>query len=95
VDALIFQIKRKDRDERATVRLQIVVEIVLTAIKLDLIGRLRMAGLNKIEATSFVSPWWIPRMEDHSQFKAFYGGIVCSFTTGEFPRRLATPSTNV
>ncbi len=29
------------------------------------------------------------------QFKAFYGGIVCSFTTGEFPRRLATPSTNV
>ncbi len=47
--------------------LQIEVDIVLTAMKLDLIGRLRMAGLKKIEATSFVSTKWIPQMEDHIQ----------------------------
>jgi hydroxymethylglutaryl-CoA lyase len=33
--------------------------------KLELIGRLADAGLREIEATSFVSPKWIPQMADH------------------------------
>lgn len=33
--------------------------------KLELIGRLADAGLREIEATSFVSPKWVPQMADH------------------------------
>ena len=40
---------------------------VPTAIKLELIERLAMAGLRDIEATSFVSPKWVPQMADHVQ----------------------------
>jgi hydroxymethylglutaryl-CoA lyase len=35
------------------------------ATKLELIDRLAMAGLREIEATSFVSPKWVPQMADH------------------------------
>ena len=35
------------------------------ATKLELIGRLAAAGLREIEATSFVSPKWVPQMADH------------------------------
>ena len=35
------------------------------ATKLDLIERLAAAGLRDIEATSFVSPKWVPQMADH------------------------------
>lgn len=42
-------------------------EIVPTAMKLDLIERLVKAGLKNIEATSFVSPRWVPQMGDHLQ----------------------------
>ncbi len=35
------------------------------ATKLELIGRLADAGLREIEATSFVSPKWVPQMADH------------------------------
>ena len=35
------------------------------ATKLELIGRLGDAGLREIEATSFVSPKWVPQMADH------------------------------
>lgn len=34
-------------------------------VKLALIGRLADAGLREIEATSFVSPKWVPQMADH------------------------------
>jgi len=37
-----------------------------TATKLELIARLGAAGLSVIEATSFVSPRWVPQMSDHS-----------------------------
>ena len=40
-------------------------QTVTTATKLELIGRLAAAGLRDIEATSFVSPKWVPQMADH------------------------------
>jgi len=38
---------------------------VSTETKLELIDRLAQAGLVEIEATSFVSPKWVPQMADH------------------------------
>jgi hydroxymethylglutaryl-CoA lyase len=40
-------------------------KLVPTAIKLQLISRLAACGLKTIEATSFVSPKWVPQMADH------------------------------
>lgn len=40
--------------------------VVPTAVKIELIERLADAGLPEIEATSFVSPKWVPQMGDHS-----------------------------
>ncbi|MDI3261146.1 MAG: hydroxymethylglutaryl-CoA lyase, partial [Sinobacteraceae bacterium] len=37
---------------------------VPAAVKLELIERLAAAGLRTIEATSFVSPRWVPQMAD-------------------------------
>lgn len=39
--------------------------LVPTATKLELIKRLGRAGMTCIEATSFVSPRWVPQMADH------------------------------
>lgn len=41
--------------------------IVPTAIKIELIERLADAGLSVIEATSFVSPQWVPQMADNAE----------------------------
>ena len=38
-----------------------------TTTKLTLIDKLANSGLTTIEATSFVSPKWVPQMGDHSQ----------------------------
>ena len=43
---------------------------VSTEIKLQLIHRLAEAGLKDIEATSFVSPKWVPQMADHTEVMA-------------------------
>ncbi|MBN3780363.1 hydroxymethylglutaryl-CoA lyase [Burkholderia sp. Ac-20345] len=40
---------------------------VPTAIKLELIKRLAVAGLRDIEITSFVSPKWVPQMADQDE----------------------------
>ncbi|XP_011660381.2 hydroxymethylglutaryl-CoA lyase, mitochondrial [Strongylocentrotus purpuratus] len=40
--------------------------MVPTETKIDLINRLSDTGLKVIEATSFVSPKWIPQMGDHT-----------------------------
>ena len=40
-------------------------QTVPLATKLELIDRLAAAGLREIEATSFVSPKWVPQMADH------------------------------
>jgi len=41
--------------------------VVPTAVKIELIDRLSEAGLPVIEATSFVSPRWVPQMADNAQ----------------------------
>ncbi|WP_196138000.1 hydroxymethylglutaryl-CoA lyase [Aliikangiella sp. G2MR2-5] len=40
---------------------------VPTEVKLELINRLAASGLKSIEATSFVSPKWVPQMADHKE----------------------------
>lgn len=47
-------------------------KIIPTSIKIDFINRLSETGLSVIEATSFVSPKWIPQLADHSEV---YQGI--------------------
>lgn len=37
---------------------------VPTAVKVELIDRLSAAGLSAVEATSFVSPKWVPQLAD-------------------------------
>lgn len=46
--------------------------IITTATKIELIRRLKACGLATIEATSFVSPEWIPQLADGAQV---LGGI--------------------
>ncbi|WP_295005875.1 hydroxymethylglutaryl-CoA lyase [uncultured Dechloromonas sp.] len=41
-------------------------QVVPTAIKIELIERLADAGVRVIEATSFVSPKWVPQMGDNT-----------------------------
>ena len=45
-------------------------QTVATATKLALIRRLAAVGLRDIEATSFVSPKWVPQMADHAAVMA-------------------------
>ena len=45
-------------------------QIVPAAIKIELIERLADAGLSVIEATSFVSPKWVPQMADNAEVLA-------------------------
>jgi len=46
--------------------------IVPTAAKIDLIDRLSATGLQAVEATSFVSPKWVPQLADAAEV---YAGI--------------------
>ena len=46
--------------------------IVPTAVKIELIDRLSATGLQTVEATSFVSPKWIPQLADAAEV---YAGI--------------------
>ncbi|XP_060113608.1 hydroxymethylglutaryl-CoA lyase, mitochondrial isoform X2 [Heteronotia binoei] len=41
--------------------------IVPTQVKIDFINMLSETGLSVIEATSFVSPKWVPQMADHAE----------------------------
>lgn len=45
-------------------------QVVPTEVKVELIARLGRAGLKSIEATSFVSPKWVPQMGDNSEVMA-------------------------
>ena len=47
--------------------LQSEATFVPTLIKIDLINRLSALGFSTIEATSFVSPKWVPQMADHTE----------------------------
>jgi hydroxymethylglutaryl-CoA lyase len=44
--------------------------VVPTAVKIELIDRLAAAGLPAVEATSFVSPKWVPQMADNAAVMA-------------------------
>jgi hydroxymethylglutaryl-CoA lyase len=44
--------------------------LVPTAVKIELIDRLSDAGLPVVEATSFVSPKWVPQMADNADVMA-------------------------
>lgn len=46
--------------------LQNIAQAIPTSTKLELIERLAVAGLRRIEATAFVSPQWVPQMADAS-----------------------------
>lgn len=46
--------------------LQNEAQPVPTAVKIELIERLTEAGLTVVEATSFVSPRWVPQMADNT-----------------------------
>jgi hydroxymethylglutaryl-CoA lyase len=46
--------------------------IIATAAKIELIDRLSATGLRSIEATSFVSPKWVPQLADAAEV---YAGI--------------------
>ena len=43
---------------------------VPAAVKIELVHRLQDAGLKEIEATSFVSPKWVPQMADNAEVMA-------------------------
>ncbi len=47
--------------------LQNEAAIVPTPVKIELINRLARAGITHVEATSFVSPKWVPQMADNAQ----------------------------
>jgi len=47
--------------------LQNISKLVSTETKIELIQRLAKSGLSIIEATSFVSPKWIPQLADGEQ----------------------------
>lgn len=42
-------------------------QLVPAEVKVELVARLADAGLTAIEATSFVSPKWVPQMGDHAE----------------------------
>jgi hydroxymethylglutaryl-CoA lyase len=44
--------------------------VIETSIKVELINRLAEAGINHIEAASFVSPKWVPQMGDAAEVMA-------------------------
>ncbi len=50
--------------------LQNEAQPIATEHKIELIHRLQAAGLREIEATSFVSPKWVPQMGDNSAVMA-------------------------
>lgn len=45
-------------------------QTVDTAVKIELIDRLSVAGLPAVEATAFVSPKWVPQMGDNAEVMA-------------------------
>ena len=62
--------KVKITDVGARDGLQNEKQMVPAAVKIELIHRLQQAGLRQIEATSFVSPKWVPQMADAAQVMA-------------------------
>lgn len=59
-DVRIFEVGPRDG-------LQDIKEMVPTETKIELIRRLAVAGIQDIEATSFVSPKWVPQLADGAE----------------------------
>lgn len=55
--------------------------LVSTAVKVELIQRLVSSGLSVVEATSFVSPKWVPQLADAKDVMA----AVCKLDGARFP----------
>merc|ERR1719318_1712906 len=52
--------------------------MVPTSVKVEFISRLATSGLTHVEATSFVSPKWVPQMSDHKE-------VMSAVTSLSFP----------
>ncbi len=59
-------------------------QVVPAAVKIELVQRLQDAGVRHLEATSYVSPKWVPQMADNAQVMAGVArkpGVVYSVLT--------------
>lgn len=65
--------------------LQNISQVVPTQIKIELIRKLAQTGLRNIEATSFVSPKWIPQLADGAQVLKSIQSLVTSHPGIQFP----------
>ena len=61
--------------------LQNIDKILPTTLKIELIQRLTETGLQVIEATSFVSPKWIPQLADGGEVMKAIKPLISSTTT--------------
>jgi hydroxymethylglutaryl-CoA lyase len=61
--------------------LQNIDKILPTGLKIELIKRLASTGLQVIEATSFVSPKWIPQLADGAEVMKAIKPLINSNTT--------------
>ncbi|WP_193608238.1 hydroxymethylglutaryl-CoA lyase [Nocardioides lijunqiniae] len=59
--------------------LQAEAGLVPTATKVQLVLDLRAAGLSLVEATSFVSPTWVPQLADAAEVLAGLGGDLTAY----------------
>ena len=58
---------------------------VPTDVKVEFISRLAAAGLSHVEATSFVSPKWVPQMADHKEVMAALAERAADLAGVQFP----------
>lgn len=65
--------------------LQNISQVVSTRTKIELIRKLAQTGLHNIEATSFVSPKWIPQLADGAQVLKGIQSLVTSHPEIQFP----------
>jgi hydroxymethylglutaryl-CoA lyase len=60
--------------------------IIPTDTKIELINRLLDAGVNTVEATSFVSPKWVPQMSDHVEIMHYVSQhLLAQYPNNHFP----------
>ena len=65
--------------------LQNISQVVATSTKIELIRKLASTGLSTIEATSFVSPKWIPQLADGSEVLRSLQSIAKAKSNIQFP----------
>jgi len=65
--------------------LQNISQVVPTSTKIELIRKLASTGLSAIEATSFVSPKWIPQLADGSEVLRSLQSIPKAKSNIQFP----------